>query len=251
MALITCCHGKGILIIMTDAAELPLIHGVHRHLLYPFFHRPDGCVALVALKDLCMEFVAEDYWSRVLRLIYDRPLGQRHLCMAIRGVGRVGERLLAVMTGETELSGSVIGKCDFDAISFHGEQRHMARIASKNGNMDEVLVFDCRLTRSECNRPLRIQAFSIPVTSQAVLIGRWMLVFRPFLVMAIETYLHVRPIAGDAAMGYFGVTDHTIYPHVEMLPMMRINFSRGSHRLDGNIWQAALLPEFRVLDAVY
>lgn len=127
----------------------------------------------------------------------------------------------------------------------------MTCVASKSSNMDEVLVFDCGLTRSEYNRTLRIQAFSIPVTSQAVLISRWMQVFRPFLVMAIETYLHARPIAGDAAMGYFGVTDHTIYPHVEMLPMMRIDFSRWSHRLDGNVWQAALLPEFRVFDAVY
>lgn len=101
MALLTCCHGKGILIIMTDTAELPLIHGVHRHLLYTFFHRPDGCVALVALKDLRMKFVTEDDWSRVLRFIYDRPLGERRLCMAIRAVGRVGERLLAVVTGET------------------------------------------------------------------------------------------------------------------------------------------------------
>jgi hypothetical protein len=126
----------------------------------------------------------------------------------------------------------------------------MARIASKNGNMDEVLVFDCGLTRSECNRTLRIQAFSIPVTSQAVLIGRWMQFIRPFLVVTIETYLHVRPISSDAAMGYFSVTYYTIYPHVEMLLVMRIHLSRRSHRLDSNVWQAALLPEFRVFDAI-
>jgi hypothetical protein len=46
------------------------------------------------------------------------------------------------MAGETDLAGRVIRKGDFHYFLCHGEQRHMARIASENSNMNDVLVFD-------------------------------------------------------------------------------------------------------------
>ena len=145
----------------------------------------------------------------------------------------------------------MIGKCDFDPILLHGEQSHMACIASEHGHVNNMLVFDCRIALSECNWPLWIKAFSISVTSQAVLICRRMEFLRPSLVVAMETYLHIRPVSGDAAMGYFGVTGHTIDAHVVMHLVMRVHFSRRPNRLDYNVGQAPLFPEFRVLDAVY
>ena len=145
----------------------------------------------------------------------------------------------------------MIGKCDFDPIPLHGEQSHMACIASEHSHVNNMLVFDGGITLSECNWPLRIEAFSISVTSQAVLIGRRMEFLRASLVVAMETYLHIRPISSDAAMGYFGVTGHTIDAHFVMHLVMRVHFSRRSNRLDYNVGQAPLFPEFRVLDAVY
>jgi hypothetical protein len=88
------------------------------------------------------------------------------------------------------------------------------------------------------------------VTSETIFIGRRVQLFSPLLRMAIETYLHARPISGDATMSYFGVTNHTIYPHVEMLSVMRIHSSRRSYRIDSNIRQTALYPKLRVLDTV-
>ena len=66
----------------------------------------------------------------------------------------------------------------------------------------------------------------------------------------MEAYLHIRPISGDAAMGYFGVAGHTIDAHVVMHLVMRVHFSRRSNRLYYNVGQAPLFPEFRVLDTV-
>ena len=100
MALITGCRSKGILIIVTDATKLSIVHGVHGHLLGTFLHRPDDGVALRALKELGVEFMAESDRRHTFGFVNDCCLGNRNLQMAVRAVG-VRECLFPIMAGKT------------------------------------------------------------------------------------------------------------------------------------------------------
>jgi hypothetical protein len=174
MAFVAIGYGKCSLFIVAGSAEFTFVHRVHGHLLCAFLHRPDFGMALVALEDLCMEFMTEFHRCCAGRLIYNRCFGEGHLSMAICAVCCVGKCFLAIVTGETELSGTMVGKFNLHPVCLHREQFHVASIASIFIHMNYMLVFDRSFACTESNRSLRIQTFPIPVTGKAVLVSRRM-----------------------------------------------------------------------------